>query len=331
MVVLLVAHHIYVTVEFVLCETLLCGAEVLGHIHRGAVAAEQQFAVEPVGGEVAPHATVGILHEDAHVESLLHQALAQQIGVVLVVNLVETDAQGLVGFVEAGEHPAVHHLPKGAHFLVALFPFEEHFVHLLVHGRIFLLEFGIGHVAVSHKVVALDAGALRSGAVHAFLPGIHALADMHSAVVHQGDLDHLVARGCQQTAHGISEEIVAHVAEMKGLVGVGRRELHHHSFACGRQLAVILSGEDACEALLPEQIAQAQVQEALHAVESCDFGAVFLKPGADGGCRGVGCCVRNAQKRENHKGEVSFELLAGYLHLHLFRGHFGSVEGLNCF
>ena len=325
MVVLLVAHHIYVTVEFVLCETLLCGAEVLRHINGGAVAAEQQFAVEAVGGEVAPHAAVGILHEDAHVEPLLHQALAQQIGVVLVIDLVEADSQGLVGFVEAGEHPAVHHLPKGTHFLVAFFPLKKHLVHLFVHGRIFLLELGIGYVAVAHEVVALDACAFRSGAVHAFLPGIHALADVHAAVVNQGDLDYLVTGGSQQAAHGIAEKIVADVAEMQGLVGVGRRELHHHRFAGGRQLAVFLGAEDACKALLPEQIAQAQVQEALHAVESSDFGAVFLKPGADGGCRSVGCCVRNAQKRENHKGEVSFELLAGYLHLHLFRSHFCSV------
>ena len=47
---------------------------------------------------------------------------------------------------------------------------KEHLVHLFVHGRVFLLELGIGHVAVAHEVVSLDAGAFRGCAVHAFLP-----------------------------------------------------------------------------------------------------------------------------------------------------------------
>ena len=331
MVILLVAHHVYVAVEFISCEALLRRAEVLSHVDRGAVAAKQEFAVESVGCEVAPYAAVGILNEDTHVESLLHQALAEQIGIVLIVNLVETDSKGLVGLVEAGEDPAVHHFPELADFRIAFLPFKEHLVHLLVHGRIFLLELGIGHVAVTHEVVALYSGAFRGGAVHALLPCVHALADVHAAVIHQSNLYNLVARRGQQTAHRISKEIVAHVAEVQGLVGIGRRELHHHRFAGAGKLAVVFRRDDSGEAFLPEQVAQVQVKEALYTVISGDFGAVLLKPGAYCSAGGIGSCVRDSQQREHHKGIVTLEFLPGDLNLHLIRGDLRSVQGLNCF
>ena len=86
-------------------ETLLRGPEILGDIDGRAVGAQQQLAVEAVGGEVAPYRTVGVTLEHAHVEAALHELLAEQVGVMLVIGLVESDAEGLVGLVEAVEHP----------------------------------------------------------------------------------------------------------------------------------------------------------------------------------------------------------------------------------
>ena len=104
-VVLLVADHVDMGVEAVFLEPLLGRAEVLGDIDRGAVGTQQQLAVEAVGGEVAPHGAVGVALEHAHVEAALHQFLAEQIGVVLIVCLVERNAERLVGLLEAVEHP----------------------------------------------------------------------------------------------------------------------------------------------------------------------------------------------------------------------------------
>ena len=55
MVVLLIAHHIDEFVQLVFVEASLRRAQVLGHIYRGAVTAQQEFAVQPVRREVAPN------------------------------------------------------------------------------------------------------------------------------------------------------------------------------------------------------------------------------------------------------------------------------------
>ncbi len=53
-VVLLVAHDINHVVELVILEPAVGRAEVLRHIDRGAVAAQEQFLVQPVGRKVDP-------------------------------------------------------------------------------------------------------------------------------------------------------------------------------------------------------------------------------------------------------------------------------------
>ena len=55
MIVLLVAYDIDMLVKAVLCKTLLCSSEVLSHVNRCSVTAEQKLAVKPVCGEVAPY------------------------------------------------------------------------------------------------------------------------------------------------------------------------------------------------------------------------------------------------------------------------------------
>ena len=72
-VVLLVAHHIYHLVEAIFFVTAAGGAQILGHIHRGAVAAQQELLVQSVGGEVAPHRAVVAAVEDALGKAFVYQ------------------------------------------------------------------------------------------------------------------------------------------------------------------------------------------------------------------------------------------------------------------
>ena len=125
-VVLLVADHVNHLLRFELFVTQLGGAQVLRHIHGGAVFAEQHFLVQSFVGEVYAHGAVFMAIEHAFIESLLHQRFAQQVGVGFVVGLVEMDTQTLVGGIETSIHPLVHGLPQLAHFFVAGFPLAEH-------------------------------------------------------------------------------------------------------------------------------------------------------------------------------------------------------------
>ncbi len=271
MIVLLVAHHIHVGVQLEIGETALCGAQVLGDVHGCAIPAEHQLAVQAVGREVAPHGAVRVLDKDTLLEALLHQFLAQKVGLTLVVHLVKANAQGRVSLVKAFVHPAVHHGPEFPHMRVSGFPVHQHFVDIVNDFRMLFFHLGIGHIAVSYQVVALFAGALRRGAVEAFFPGIHALADVHAAVVDDGALDNLVAAGLQDAGNAVSQKVVADMSQVQGLVGIGRRELHHDAFSRRRELAEGVIGRDALQGLVPVYRRERQVQEALHAVVGGDF------------------------------------------------------------
>ena len=109
-------------------------------------------------------------------------------------------------------------------------------------------------------MVSLLAGAFGSRPVKKLLPCIHALAYMHTAVVHQGALDDLVARGRQQAGDRRAEKVIADVPEMQGLVGIGRRELHHYGLAGGGQEAILRVSRDTTENLLPVEIAEREIE-----------------------------------------------------------------------
>ena len=238
-VILLVAHHVDEFVEAVVLETAVGRAEVLRHVDRGAVAAQQQLFVQPVGGEVYPHRVVGTAVEDPFAESLFHQLLAQQVGLRFVIGLVEVDAQRGVGFVEAVVHPAVHGLPQGIGFRLFRLPAAQHLLRLAHDGsialRLFLalalcdelsdlllvvaVEF---HVVFSYQMVALHAARGGRFPTAELLPCQHAFADVDAAVVHEVGLDDPVAARLQNLRYRITEQVVADVPQVEGLVGVGR-------------------------------------------------------------------------------------------------------------
>ena len=120
--------------------------------------------------------------ENAHLQSLLHQSLAEQIGLRLVIYSVKRDSEVGVGLVEAVIHPRIHLLPKSTNFRISLLPFEQHFLSLLKARSILfglflrhsagdkfihlsLIDVVERHIAVAHEVVSLLAGGLWSLAV----------------------------------------------------------------------------------------------------------------------------------------------------------------------
>ncbi len=71
------------------------------------------------------------------------------------------------------------------------------------------------------------------------------------------------------------------MAEVKRLVGVGRRELDHDVLACPRQIAEILVSDDLSKELVPKEVREQQVEETLHAVIFRDFRYIDLEPFSD--------------------------------------------------
>ena len=131
MVVLLVAHNIDHFVDGIVLETHLRRSDVLRHIDRRTVAAQQQFLVETLIREIGPDRTVVFAEEKPFFQAFLDLFLACEIGFRLVVNLVERHAESLVSFVKTGINPIVHHLPQTANFGVVLLPFHEHLLSLV--------------------------------------------------------------------------------------------------------------------------------------------------------------------------------------------------------
>ena len=78
------------------------------------------------------------------------------------------------------------------------------------------------HVEVTNKVVAFLACGFGSGAFAPFQPCQHGFAYVYAAVVDNVGLDHTVTACFQYFGQRITEQVVAHVAQMQGFVGVGR-------------------------------------------------------------------------------------------------------------
>ena len=71
-------------------------------------------------------------------KSFLHLGLTLQVGLTLIVYLIEGDTHLLVGLVETGIYPVVHLLPKGTYLRIVLLPLDQHLVSLLDEGSLLL-------------------------------------------------------------------------------------------------------------------------------------------------------------------------------------------------
>ena len=294
MVVLLIAHDIYHLVDGIILKSHLGSTDILCHIHRGAVGAQKQFLVETFICEICPYTVVVMALKETFGETFLHLGLTLEIGLRLIVYLVETNAKRLVGLVETSIHPIVHLFPKGAHLGVVLLPFHQHLMSFL-DERSFLLGFFLslflthafagvlcgellhlltimlveGHIIVADKMVALLTAGLRSLTVAIFQPCQHRLADMNTTVVHDIGLHNLIAVGLHDFGKRPSEQVVAHMSEVKRFVGVGRRILNHHQgrVVVSLFLSVFRVGIDVRQQLKPCRLCNHEVEESLNHVE----------------------------------------------------------------
>ena len=72
MIVLFVTHHINHAVDGIILETEFGGADILSHIHRCAVAAEQQLLVQTGVGKVGPYRTILLAEHYAFLKPFEH-------------------------------------------------------------------------------------------------------------------------------------------------------------------------------------------------------------------------------------------------------------------
>ena len=78
------------------------------------------------------------------------------------------------------------------------------------------------HIIVADEVIALLSAALGGLAVAPLQPGEHTLADVYAAVIDDIRLHNLVAIGLHNLRQRPSEQVIAHVTQVKRLVRIGR-------------------------------------------------------------------------------------------------------------
>src|SRR6185503_2128175 len=111
MIVLLISHHINALISMILFVLFDGQADVLGHIYRCAISPLYDLLIQSVGFQVDPYAAIVLAEEYAFFQTELHQVLAQQVSIALIIYLIEVTADALVCLVKAGIYPAVHGLP----------------------------------------------------------------------------------------------------------------------------------------------------------------------------------------------------------------------------
>ena len=125
-VLLLITHHVDHTVDGVVSEAHLRCAYVLSHVDRCAIGAKKDLAIQTILAEISPHGAVLVPDKESLVQSAKHLFLSLEIGVTLVVNLIEVDPQTLVGLIKSGVDPVVHLLPERADLFITGLPLLEH-------------------------------------------------------------------------------------------------------------------------------------------------------------------------------------------------------------
>ena len=105
MIVLFVSDNIYHLVNGIVAETQFGCAYVLGHVHGGAVTAEQQLVVKSGISEVCPYRTVVLAVHYAFFKTFKHFFLAFKIGLAFVIDFIEIHTHPAVGFVKTGIYP----------------------------------------------------------------------------------------------------------------------------------------------------------------------------------------------------------------------------------
>ncbi len=187
------------------------------------------------------------------------------------------------------------------------------------------------HVEIAYQVVALLVGRLGRNTVAPLQPGQHRLADVDTAIVDDIGLDHLVAIGLHDLGERPTEEIVAHVAQVERLVGIGRGIFNHdeRTLVRGLLLAPLRVGVNLSEQVEIGRGGNDEVEESLYHVETAHLRAVVLQPVADFRCRVLRFLMGEFQKRKHHQGEIALKVRFCLLQLYHFLGYILTVELLH--
>ena len=275
-IVLLITYNIDNAVQGILLETLQRRSEVLRHIYRCAIATKQQLLVESIAFEVNPYRAIIFAEEDTLCQTLLDKSLAENIGLRLVVNLIEINAESLVGYIETIINPAVHLLPKRTHFGIFCLPLAQHLLRfeeyrslllclLLVHSAcneffdfslIVLVELNI---VVAYEVVALLAGRFGCSTIAIAQPRNHRLADVNTSVVHKVRLDYIVSVSSQNLRHRVTQKVITDMSEVEWLVGIWRGVLNHNRTPRWLCYAIVIVGCNLLETLHPELLVEREI------------------------------------------------------------------------
>ena len=207
-------------------------------------------------------------------------------------------------------------------------------VHALSHELLYLLAVVLveGHVVVADKVVTLLAVGFGGLAVAVLLPCQHALADVYAAVVHDVGLHHTVAVGLHNLCQGPAQQVVAHVSQVQGLVGVRTGVFDHYQ---GRlvgngqetELGIVLY---LLQQLYPLCTGNGKVQEAFHHVEfAYQVGALLCQVFAHILCSGLGRLPACLQQGEYHQCQFAFKLGTCFLQLYHLLGNLSTIEVLH--
>ena len=344
MVVLLVTYDIDNAVQRILLETLQRRSEVLRHIYRCTIATKQQLLVESIAFEVNPYRAVLFAEEYALRQALLDKSLAENIGLRLVVNLIEINAESLVGYIETIIYPTVHLLPKRTHFGIFCLPLAQHLLRfeeyrslllclLLAHSAcneffnlclVVLVEL---HIVVAYEVVALLAGRFRCSTIAIAQPRNHRLADMNTSVIYKVCLDDIVSVSRQNLCHRVTQKVVADMSEVEWLVGVWRGVLNHYCTTCWLCYAIVFVGCNLLETLHPELLVEREVKEAFDNIKCAELSSRCNDLFANLGSHRLGCFASHLDEWEYHESIVALELLASLLNLYLRVGNL-AIESL---
>ena len=286
MIILLVPYDVNHLIDRIIVETKFGRADVLRHIHRCAVGAQQDFLVQPFRPQVCPYRPVVAAIKQSFLQSFQHFLAPFEIRLRFIINLIEIDSEPLIRPIKAIVHPTVHPVPQLAHLGIAGFPASEHLTRLghqrrpgfglfLTQTRCheltdFLTVMLVEHdIKITDQMIAFLPRRFGRHALAPFLPGQHRLADVDSPIVDDIRFNHPVTVGFQNFRQTVSQQIVTHMSEMERLIRVGRRVFDHHQRSLfGRMRnAVGLLRVHRVQHLDPVRSGDCQVQKAFNHIE----------------------------------------------------------------
>ena len=199
-------------------------------------------------------------------------------------------------------------------------------------AHLFLIMFVELDIVFAHQMVAFHAAAFGRFAVAVAQPGEHRLADVDAAVVDKVHLLDVGPVGGQQLADGPPQQVVADMAEMEGLVGVGGRVFHHNRAGGGIGFgdAEVGVGSLVGDKADPIGVVDGEIKESLDDIEVRHLGDGLLDGGTQLVCHLLGRFARLFDIGEHHYSIVAHKLFFRCLKHHSVGRHLDAIKPFQC-